>query len=133
MARKLPVPIVLRHVLVPRGAEATRRLQLARLGDVVFLDRELLLEPAHVARGLRVCFVGPARGAEHGRAVDALDGVLHALRRQDAAVVVLQDALRAATERIEGAQRDEAEQYQPCRERQLSEDELRAQRHARGS
>src|SRR5205085_6607826 len=128
---ELLVAIVAGEVVVPGGAELAGRLWLALLGDVVLLHGKLFAEAADVGRSLFDGFVGAAGRPEERGAVDALERLFHALRGEDAAVVVLQDPLRAAPERVESAQRDEAQQDEPRGERELREDQLGPQRQAR--
>ena len=54
----------------------------------------------------------------------------HALRRQHAGVVVLQDLLRRAAHRADGAARPAADDHQRDRQRHLREQQLRSQPHA---
>ena len=114
----------------PQLAQAHRRLALPHLGEVRLLDGKLGLEGLEVHRRLRVAPPGTPGDAKERRAVDALDGLLHPLGGEDAAVVVLQDALRPAPQLIDGVNRGDAEQEQRDQERRLREQQLGAQAHS---
>ena len=87
---------------------------LARLGDVALLRGELPLEGRHVALDVGLHSARAPRGGEDRVPVEALEALLHALRRQHAAEVVRQDALGRPPEIVhrdhqEGAQQGERE------------------------
>src|SRR5207253_3482764 len=127
------VPRMSREVFIPGRTQRVRRLPLARLGDVVLLHRELLVELPDVRRRLGVGLLGLPRGPEERGAVHPLERVFHPLSGEDAAVVVLQDALRAPAESVHRAQRHESEQRKPRGKRQLCQEQPGPQRHARPS
>jgi hypothetical protein len=72
---------------------------LTRLGDVSFLDAQLGVETRSILFGaLRLGFAIAGEERHRRRVLQALERFLHALRRQHAAVVVLEDRLRMQPE-----------------------------------
>ena len=127
------VGLVLRQVLVPRGAKPLRRLRFARLGDVALLRLELRFEGPDVGGRLLIGLVRPPGGAECRRAVHALHGVLHPLRREHTAEVVAQDELRALAQRVQGVERHQPHQRQARGQRRLRQQQAGPERHWRSS
>ncbi len=107
------------------------QLRFARLGDVRLLRGELPLEAGDVPLDLRPGAIGAPRGSEERRAVEALEGLHHALRRQHAAEVVRQDALGRPPEVAHRDHQKGAEQGERQPERSGGQQESGAQ--AQGS
>src|SRR5205807_4448092 len=113
---------VARLALLVRGPllpQPLGQLLLARLGEVILLRFQLGLE----LRG----------GLGRALAIHLLQRVLHPLRRQYAAVIVLEDALRAAAQLAQRAQGHYSEEREHQRQRRLGEEQLAAQAHCSSS
>ncbi len=84
--RQVSIELVL--VIGPGGFEPSHSFVFARLGDILFFGGQLRFEAGHVLFRLVERHFGLAAGQEHGATVDPLDGFVHPLRRQHAAIVL---------------------------------------------